>query len=72
MSQDKNHLSRAIIDNRDKQWECEVCHSRPDTLAVIMRGGYVQEELCSRCYTERHPKEQIMVGEGVGVNAHTS
>ena len=69
MSENKDHLSRAVIDNRDKQWDCEVCHSRPDTIAVIMRGGYVQEQLCSLCYTDRHPKAEIMVGEGVGSGA---
>jgi len=63
--QSSNHLSRAVVDNRDKQWDCEVCHRTPNTIAVIMRGGYVQQQLCSRCYTEKHPKEEIFVGEDV-------
>ncbi len=60
------HLTRAIIDNRNKAWDCEVCHARPDTIAVIMRGGYVQGQFCSVCYTHKYPKTEIYVGEGIG------
>lgn len=61
MVQSNNHLSRAVVDNRDKQWSCEICHKSPDTVAVIMRGGYVQAQLCSKCYTDRYPNDQLML-----------
>jgi len=52
-------LTKEIIDNRDGMWECENCQEKPETIAQIMRGGYIQDMLCSRCYTEKYPKEAI-------------
>jgi len=66
LTKNNDHVTRKIIDNRDGRWECENCQERPDTMAVTMRGGYMQEIVCSQCYTELHPKEPIMVEEGVG------
>ncbi len=57
--EDNKHLKREVIDNRDGVWECENCQEKPETIAQIMRGGYIQEILCSRCYTEKYPKEAI-------------
>lgn len=54
-------ISRAVIDNRDKAWECDVCHAQPDNIAMLMRGGYVQETLCPQCYTGKHPKDPIYI-----------
>ncbi len=72
MSPTNDHLLKKIVDNRDGMWECEECQQEPETIAIILRGGYIQEVLCSECYTHLHPKDEIMVGEGVGTDVHTS
>ena len=55
------NISRAVVDNRDGQWDCEICHERPDNIAVLMRGGYVQGTFCPECYTGKYPKDPIYI-----------
>ena len=62
MTKNNDHISKEIIDNRDGGLECENCQRKPKTLVQIMRGGYIQEILCSECYTDLYPKEQIFGG----------
>ena len=65
MSQNNKHLTREIIDNREGTWECENCQERPDHVCMIMRGGYIQEIICSECYTELHRHSPIMLTKEV-------
>jgi len=64
MSKNNDHVVKEIVDNRDGKWECENCQGHPETIAHIMRGGYVQEILCSQCYTDKYPKDAIMPNWG--------
>ncbi len=59
MPLNNEHITKKVVDNRTGSWECENCQERPETIAIIMRGGYIQEVLCSICYTEKHPKEVL-------------
>jgi len=68
VSKNNDHVTKLIVDNRDGRWECENCQRHPETIAQIMRGGYIQETLCSECYTDLYPKEEIMC-EGVDNSA---
>ena len=63
--QSNSHILKEIVDNRNGTWECENCQERPETIAHVMRGGYLQEILCSQCYTEKYPKEPIMLDKEV-------
>lgn len=65
MSQNNDHTSKKVVDNRDGKWECENCQEKPSTVALTMRGGYLQEVLCSQCHTDLYPKE-VLMGEGFG------
>ena len=47
----KNKLTIDIIDNGGR-WRCDRCKKRPDMMVVILRGGYVQEQVCSDCAKE--------------------
>jgi len=59
------NLKKEIIDNRDGVWECENCQEKPKTIARVMRGGYIQEILCSECWTDKYPHDLIYMGEDV-------
>jgi len=60
------NLKREIVNNQNGMWECENCQEKPNTIARVMRGGYIQEILCSECYTDKYPHDLIFTGEGVG------
>ena len=40
------------------RWPCDKCGAEPENLVVILRGGYVQEQLCPGCYTDKYPEEE--------------
>jgi polyferredoxin len=50
----KNKLTVLVRDQttRKTKWRCDTCHKWPNTLVIILRGGYVQEQLCLHCAKE--------------------
>ena len=44
----KNKLNVDIVYNGGR-WRCDRCKKRPDRMVVILRGGYVQEQVCLAC-----------------------
>jgi hypothetical protein len=50
----KNKLNIHIINQttRKTKWRCDSCKKFPNTLVIILRGGYVQEQLCLHCAKE--------------------
>jgi len=59
VTRNNDHIGKSVVDNRTIRYQCDHCDNKPDTIAVIMRGGYVQKQLCSKCYTEQYPKDPI-------------
>jgi len=47
----KNKLNIITTDQtfRSRKWRCDSCKKYPNTLVIILRGGYVQEQLCLHC-----------------------
>lgn len=43
----KTKLGRTIIDANG--WPCDHCGKHPEELVIILRGGYVQEQVCKEC-----------------------
>jgi hypothetical protein len=54
------HVKRLLVFN-SARWPCEECGAEPENLVRIMRGGYVQEELCADCYKSKY-KEAFYEG----------
>jgi hypothetical protein len=47
------HVKRRLEFNSAK-WPCDDCGAVPENMALVMRGGYVQEQLCPGCYQDKY------------------
>ncbi len=45
----KNKLTVHIVTQTGVIFRCDKCGRYPDNLVLILRGGYVQEQLCLEC-----------------------
>jgi hypothetical protein len=43
----KNKLGRFVM--RNEIWHCDECDCLPDKIVLILRGGYIQRQLCKEC-----------------------